>query len=125
MVDFGHSGENVDPSWIELLDELLGVEANRRVWEVVGGCNRCGWLSYLNCANLRGNRRGRREDIVDGVIWDLRFGSGGRLDGMGAVEMVIAGGLCVIVIGWPGLSAIRKVRCCWDCYGLWFGRTKS
>ena len=59
---------------------------------------------------MRGNRRGRREDIVDGVIWDLRFGSGGRLDGMGAVEtMVIAGGLCVIVIGWPGLSAIRKV----------------
>lgn len=43
------------------------------------------------------------------MIWDLRFGSGGRLDGMGAVEMVIAGGLCVIVIGWPGLSAIRKV----------------
>ena len=68
MVDFGRIGENVDPSGVELLDKLLGVEANRRVEEVVDGCNGCRWLSYLNCANFRGNRRGRRGDMVDDVI---------------------------------------------------------
>ena len=48
---------------------FLDLEVNRRVWEVVDGCNRCGWLSYLNCAKFNGNRRGRRGDMVGDVIF--------------------------------------------------------